>query len=75
MRPDQAEFLLRLLPQLRSEQAITKKIMSAAYGRKGARDLCGKRRRTLSPESWIAECVRRPTATSRLVMLPTSPKS
>jgi hypothetical protein len=30
MRPDQAEFLSRfLLPQLRYEQAITKKIMSA----------------------------------------------
>ena len=30
MRPDQAEFLLRfLLPQLKSEQTITKKIMSA----------------------------------------------
>jgi hypothetical protein len=30
MRPDQAEFLLwLLLPQLRSEQAITKKILSA----------------------------------------------
>ena len=30
MRPDQAEFLLRfLLPQLKSEQAVTKKIVSA----------------------------------------------
>jgi hypothetical protein len=37
MQPDQAEFLLRfLLPQLKSEQAITKKIMSAVPPDQGA---------------------------------------
>jgi uncharacterized damage-inducible protein DinB len=36
MRPDQAEFLLRfLLPQLKSEQTITKKILSAVPPDKG----------------------------------------